>query len=151
MREESTVKCVETKVTTYFSDDGKVSSSNKNEVELYEARQRSILKPLNSFYLPDKYNKYEIFKIDSRDDLLTYMDLHKDAKRYCDRFRAEDVPEKVKGYFISHYDDDGDNNYYEFTPLDRFIKDLKGSIEADRKSLQQQEEALAILESYEDS
>ena len=151
MREESTFKCVETKVTTYFSDDGKASSSNKDEVELYEARQKSSLKPLTSFSLPYKYNKYELFKIDSREDLLTYKDLHKDAKRYFDRFREEDVPEKVNGYFVSHYDDDGDNNYYELTPLDRFIKDLKGSIQEDRKLLQQQEYALAILESYEDS
>ena len=142
MREESTVNYVETIKTTYFSDDGKFSSPYKDEVELYEARQKSSLKPLNSFSLPYKYNKYELFKIDSREDLLTYKDLHKDAKRYFDRFREEDVPEKIRGYFVSHY------NYYELTPLDRFIKDLKGSIQEDRKLLQQQEEALSILENY---
>lgn len=149
MREESIIKHIETKETTYYSDDGKYSSTNKAEVELYEARQKSSLKPLNSFYLPDISNKYELFKIDSRSDLLTYKDLHKDAKRYFDRFRAEDVPEKVSGYFISHYDDDGDNNYYELTPINRFIKDLKGSIEVDKRNLQAQEEVLNILEKYE--
>lgn len=149
MREESIIKHIEIKETTYYSDDGKYSSTNKSEVELYEARQKSNLKPLNSFYIPDKSNKYELFKINSRSDLLTYNDLHKDARRYFDRFREEDVPEKVRGYFISHYDDDGDNNYYELTPIDRFIKDLKGSIEVDRKNLQAQEEARNILEKYE--
>lgn len=149
MREESIIKHIETRETTYYSDDGRYSSTNKTEVELYEARQKSSLKPLNSFYLPDISNKYELFKIDSRNDLLIYKDLHKDAKRYFDRFRAEDVPEKVSGYFISHYDDDGDNNYYELTPINRFIKDLKGSIEVDKRNLQAQEEVLNILEKYE--
>lgn len=149
MREESIIKHIETRETTYYSDDGRYSSTNKTEVELYEARQKSSLKPLNSFYLPDISNKYELFKIDSRNDLLIYKDLHKDAKRYFDRFRKEDVPEKVSGYFISHYDDDGDNNYYELTPINIFIKDLKGSIEVDKRNLQAQEEVLNILEKYE--
>lgn len=148
MREESIIKHIETRETTYYSDDGRYSSTNKTEVELYEARQKSSLKPLNSFYLPDISNKYELFKIDSRNDLLIYKDLHKDAKRYFDRFRGEDVPEKVSGYFISHYDDDGDNNYYELTPINIFIKDLKGSIEVDKRNLQAQEEVLNILEKY---
>ena len=104
--------------------------------------------PIKNFYLPEKSNSYFVFKINSRDDFLVYKDNHKDAKIYFNGFREYDIPEKVNGYFISHYDDDYDHVHYELTPIDRFIKDLEESIEEDRKTLKQQEEALSILEGY---
>lgn len=148
MREESTVNYVETIKTTYFSDDGKFSSSYKEEVELYEAYQKSDLMPSKNFYLPEKSNSYFIFKINSRDDLLVYKDKHKDARIYFNGFREYDIPEKLNGYFISHYDTDSDNIYYELTHIDRFIKDLEESIKEDRKTLKQQENAMVVLKEY---
>lgn len=103
---------------------------------------------IDSFYLPESSDMYYIIKINSRDDLLVYKDSHKLARIYFDRFKEYDIPEKVNGYFISHYNDDYDNVHYELTPIDRFIKDLEESIEEDRKALKQQEEALSILEGY---
>ena len=140
-------KLVETAITKtiYQSDDGNCTSKNKEEVELYEAYQKSDLMPSKNFYLPEKSNSYFIFKINSRDDLLVYKDKHKDARIYFNGFREYDIPEKLSGYFISHYDDDGDNNYYELTPISRFIKDLEESVKEDRKTLKQQEEALTVL------
>ena len=150
MIEIKETKLVETAITkiTYQSDDGNYTSEDRDAVELYEAHQKSNLMPIKNFYLPEKSNPYFVFKINSRDDLLVYKDNHKDAKIYFNGFREYDIPEKVNGYFISHYDDDYDHVHYELTPIDRFIKDLEESIEEDRKTLKQQEEALSILEGY---
>ena len=147
MKEIKETKLVETAITKtiYQSDDGNCTSKNKEEVELYEAYQKSDLMPSKNFYLPEKSNSYFIFKINSRDDLLVYKDKHKDARIYFNGFREYDIPEKLSGYFISHYDDDGDNNYYELTPISRFIKDLEESVKEDRKTLKQQEESLTVL------
>lgn len=147
MKEIKETKLVETAITktTYQSDDGNCTSEDKEEVELYEAYQKSNLMPIKNFYLPEKSNSYFVFKINSKDDLLVYKDTHKDARIYFNGFREYDIPEKLSGYFISHYDNDYDNIYYELTPIDRFIKDLEESIKEDRKTLKQQEEALIVL------
>ena len=150
MKEIKETKLVETTITkiTYQSDDGNCTSEDREKVELYEAYQKSKLMIISSFYLPEKSNSYFVFKINSRDDLLVYKDSHKNARIYYNGFREDDIPEKVNGYFISHYDDDYDHVHYELTPIDRFIKDLEESIEEDRKTLKQQEDALSILEGY---
>ena len=150
MKEIKETKLVETTITkiTYQSDDGNCTSEDREKVELYEAYQKSKLISIDSFYLPGRSNMYYIIKINSRDDLLVYKDSHKNARIYYNGFREDDIPEKVNGYFISHYDDDYDNVHYELTPIDRFIKDLEESIEEDRKTLKQQEDALSILEGY---
>lgn len=147
MREIKETKLVETAITKtiYQSDDGNCTSKNKEEVELYEAYQKSDLMPSKNFYLPEKSNSYFIFKINSRDDLLVYKDKHNDARIYFNGFKEYDIPEKLNGYFVSHYDNDYDNVYYELTHIDRFIRELKESIEEDRKTLKQQEEALTVL------
>ena len=147
IRDTKLVKAAITKIT-YQSDDGNCTSEDREKVELYEAYQKSKLIPICNFYLPEKSNPYFIFKINSRDDLLVYKVSHKDARIYFDGFRVDDIPEKLNGYFISHYDNDYDNVNYELTHIDRFIKYLEESIEEDRKTLKQQEEALSILEGY---
>ena len=134
--------------TAYQSDDGNCTSEDKEEVELYEAYQKSNLMFSRNFYLLEKSNLYFVFKINSRDDLLVYKDKHKNAKIYFNGFREYDIPEKISGYFISHYDDDGDNNYYELTPINRFIKDLEESIKVERKILKQQKDVMSVLEKY---
>ena len=79
---------------------------------------------------------------------MVYKDSHKLARIYFDRFKEYDIPEKVNGYFISYYNDDYDNVHYELTHIDRFIKYLEESIEEDRKTLKQQEDAMSVLEKY---
>ena len=147
MKEIRDTKLVKTAITkiTYQSDDGKCTSEDREKVELYEAYQKSKLMPICNFYLPEKSNPYFIFKINSRDDLLVYKDSHKNARIYFDGFREDDIPEKLNGYFISHYDNDYDNVHYELTHIDRFIKYLEESIEEDRKTLKQQEDAMTVL------
>lgn len=147
MKEIKETKLVETTITkiTYQSDDGNCISEDREKVELYEAHQKSNLMPIKNFYLPEKSNSYFVFKINSRDDLLVYKDKHNDARIYFNGFREYDIPEKLNGYFISHYDNDYDNSYYELIHIDRFIKYLKESIEEDRKTLKQQEEAMIVL------
>lgn len=147
MKEIKETKLIETTITkiTYQSDDGNCTSEDREKVELYEAHQKSKLMSIDSFYLPGSSNIYYIIKINSRDDLLVYKDSHKLARIYFDRFKEYDIPEKVNGYFISHYDDDYDTVHYELTPIDRFIKDLEESIKEDRKTLKQQEDAMTVL------
>lgn len=148
MKEIKETKLVETTITkiTYQSDDGNCISEDRGKVELYEAHQKSKLMSIDSFYLPGRSNMYYIIKINSRDDLLVYEDSHKLARIYFDGFKEYDIPEKVNGYFISHYDDDYDHVHYELTPIDRFIKDLEESIKEDRKALKQEEYAMSVLE-----
>lgn len=147
MKEIKETKLVETTITkiTYQSDDGNCISEDREKVELYEAHQKSKLISIDNFYLPGSSNMYYIIKINSRDDLLVYKDSHKLAKIYFDGFKEYDIPEKVNGYFISHYDDDYDHVHYELIPIDRFIKDLEESIKEDRKTLKQQEDAMIVL------
>lgn len=151
MKEIKETKLVETAVTktTYQSDDGKCTSKNREEVELYEAYQNNNLKILDTFYLHEDSNGYIVFSINSKYDLLVYKDSHKDAHISFDGFREYEIPEKVKGYFVSHYEDSEDcRPYYILTPFKRFYRELKESVEEDRKTLQQEEEALNILEKY---
>ena len=136
--------------TTYQSDDGNCTSEDREEVELYEAYQKSNLMFSRNFYLLEKSNLYFVFKINSRDDLLVYKDKHKDARIYFNGFREYDIPERVNGYFISHYDTDHDNIYYELTPIDRFIKDLEESIKVERKILKQQKDVMTVLKEYKE-
>lgn len=147
MKEIKETKLIETTITkiTYQSDDGNCTSEDRYAVELYEAHQKSKLMSIDSFYLPGRSNMYYIIKINSRDDLLVYKDSHKLARIYFDGFKEYDIPEKVNGYFISHYDDDYDHVHYELTPINRFIKDLEESIEEDRKTLKQQEDVMTVL------
>lgn len=151
MKEIKETKLVETAITkiTYQSDDGNYTSKDKEAVELYEAHRKNNLRVVGSFYLPEDSNQYVIFSINSRYDLLIYKDANKDAHISFDGFREHEVPEKIKGYFVSHYDDSGDcRPYYILTPIKRFYRELKESVEEDRKTLQQEEEALNILEKY---
>ena len=150
MKEIKETKLVETTITkiTYQSDDGNCTSEDREKVELYEAYQKSKLMSIYSFYLPGRSNMYYIIKINSRDDLLVYKDSHKRARIQFDGIRDDDIPKKLNGYFISHYDDDYDNVHYELTHIDRFIKYLEESIEEDRKTLKQQEDAMSVLEKY---
>ena len=150
MKEIKETKLVETTITkiTYQSDDGNCTSEDREKVELYEAYQKSKLMSIDSFYLSGRSDVYYIIKINSRDDLLVYKDSHKLARIYFDGFRDDDIPKKLNGYFISHYDNDYDNAHYELTHIDRFIKYLEESIEEDRKTLKQQEDAMSVLEKY---
>lgn len=148
MKEIKETKLVETAITkiTYQSDDGNYTSEDRDAVELYEAHRKNNIKVVGSFYLPEDSNQYVIFSINSRYDLLIYKDANKDAYISFDGFREYEIPEKVKGYFVSHYEDRYDSKpFYSLTPIDRFIRELKESIEEDRKTLKQQEDAMDIL------
>ncbi len=147
MKEIKETKLVETAITkiTYQSDDGNCISEDREKVELYEAHQKSNLKVFDTFYLPEDSNRYIILGINSKYDLLVYKG-NKGIRVSFNGFREQDVPEKIKGYFVSHYEDRYDSKpFYSLTPIDRFIRELKESIEEDRKTLKQQEEALVVL------
>ena len=147
MKEIKETKLVETAITkiTYQSDDGNCTSEDREKVELYEAHQKSKLKVFDTFYLPEDSNRYIILGINSKYDLLVYKG-NKGIHVSFNGFREQDVPEKIKGYFISHYEDRYDSRpFYSLTPIDRFIRELKESIEEDRKTLKQQEEAMSVL------
>lgn len=148
MKEIKHPETVEIIKTIYYSDDNNFRSANKEDVELYEANQRSKLDLVDNFYMPEQSNRYSIFKINSRDDLLLYKNAHKDAKISFDGFREADVPKKIRGYFVSSWEDDDWPYYYRIEPLDKFVKNLKESIEEDRLILQQKEEAMSVLEKY---
>ncbi len=148
MKEIKYPKTVEIIKTIYYSDDNNFKSTNKEDVELYEANQRSKLDLVDNFYMPEQSNGYFIFKINSRDDLLVYKDTHKGANIYFDGFREADVPKKIRGYFVSHYENDEWPYHYIVEPFDKFVKNLKESIEEDRLILQQKEEAMSVLEKY---
>lgn len=148
MKEIKYPKTVEIIKTIYYSDDNNFKSANKEDVELYEANQKSKLDLVDNFYMPEQSNRYSIFKINSRDDLLVYKNTHKDANIYFDGFREADVPKKIRGYFISHYEDDDWPYHYIVEPFDKFVENLKESIEEDRLILQQKEEAMSVLEKY---
>lgn len=148
MKEIKHLETVEVIKTIYYSDDNNLRSTNKEEVELYEANQRSKLDLVDNFYMPEQSNRYSIFKINSKDDLLLYKNAHKDANISFDGFREKDVPRKIRGYFVSSYEDDDWPYYYRIEPLNQFVKNLKESIEEDRLILQQKEDAMSVLEKY---
>lgn len=153
MKEIKETKLVKTAITktTYQSDDGNYTSEDKESVELYEAHRKNNLKVFDSFYLPEDSNQYVIFGINSRYDLLVYKDANKDAHISFDGFREHEVPEKVKGYFVSHYEENGDcTPYYSLEPLDKFVKYLKQEIEEEGHSLTIKENVLDLLESCTD-
>lgn len=147
MKEIKETKLVETTITkiTYQSDDGNCTSKDREKVELYEAHQKSNLMLIGNFYLPENSNSYFVFKINSKDNLLVYKDTHKDANIYFNGFREADVPQKIRGYFVSHYEDDDWPYHHIVEPLDKFVKNLKESIEEGRKTLKQQEDAMTVL------
>lgn len=113
---------------------------------MYEAAQHNTLNCVNSFRLP-YCTDYFIYKINSRVDLLAWENLNKSTKIVFNGFNEADVPEKIKGYFVAHYEDEGDCTPHEcLEPIDSFIKNLSSEVEEERNSLKEKEHALKILE-----
>lgn len=146
MREEKTKRTVE--IITYYSDDGAFSSKNKKEVEDYEALALSDgPKFVDDFVLPEQNNDYSIYKIMSRGDLLAWKRSCGGNKIVFEGFREDDIPTGLKGYFIEHFNDEGDYKaYYSLEHINRFILRLKQDIKFDRELLKTKENALNILE-----
>ena len=145
MREEKQTKLVELETTVYWSDDGNFSSSNKEDVELYEAQQKGQLKSIRSFNLPNEYNKYFIFRITSRSDFVLYKNYYSDMRKCYIGFKEEDIPNKVSGYFVHHQDI---SDYYTLTPVDKFLSCVNEDMQELEEELQQQQQVANILRTY---
>ena len=151
MKEIKRTELVEKEVTIYQSDNGCYSSANKDEVELYEALRNNKLKRVEKFDLPEIYDSYYVFEIRTRADLLAWKYSCGSTKISFDGFSEKDVPEKISGYFVSHYEENGDcTPYYSLEPLYKFVKYLKQEVEEERHSLTIKENVLDLLESYTD-
>lgn len=145
MREEKQIKLVQVENSVYWSDDGRFSSSNREDVEVYEAQQKGQLKMIRSFKLPDQYNEHFIFRITSRSDFLLYKTYYSDMRKCYIGFKEEDVPNKVSGYFVHHLDI---SDYYTLTPVDKFLSCVEEDLQETKEKLQQQQEVANILRTY---
>ena len=147
MREETKKRVVEEIITTYYSDDGKFSSIIKEEVEAYEACQKLEIIPVRTFTLPDDSRYYKIIKITSKDSFLAWKGSCGRTRIVCVGFKEEDLPAKVDGYFITHFEDEGDcMPYYCIEPVKSFLRDLRDDIDYDQANLDMKRSTAMDLE-----
>lgn len=148
MREETKKQVVEEIITTYYSDDGKFSSTIRKDVETYEASQKLKITPTMTFTMPEDSRLYKAIKITSRDEFLAW-------KGSCGRTRIvyvgckeEDLLAKVSGYFITHYEDESDDctPYYRIEPVKSFLRDLRDDIDYDQANLDMKRSVATDLE-----
>lgn len=147
MREETKKQVVEEIITTYYSDDGKFSSTIRKEVETYEACQKLEIIPLRTFTLPEDSRQYKIIKLTSRDAFLAWKGSCGRTRIVYVGCREEDLLAKVSGYFITHYEDEGDcMPYYCIEPVKSFLRDLRDDIDYDQACLDMKKSTARDLE-----
>lgn len=148
MKEEKRTETIEKIITTYHSDDGKFNSTNKRDVEVYEAKQKCSLYLVTKFTLPTTSNDYFVYKISSREELILLEDFYRNTYYggvRLESFSEEDIPSKVCGYVICCYEDWSDWPTTSIEPLDRFIDRLSDTIKQEQKELKQKVDALNLL------
>lgn len=149
MRAETKKQVVEKLITIYHSDDGKFSSTIKERVETYEASQKLKIISIKTFTLPEDSRKYEIVKITSRDALLSWKASCGHTRVVYRGCKEEDIPAKFSGYFIIHFEDEGDCiPYYCIEPIKSFLRDLRDDIDYDQACLDMKKSVAMDLEEW---
>lgn len=125
-------------ITNYISDDGLCISTNKQDVEEYEAcLNKSKIDPLFMFDRAEADERGYVYEINSREDFLliknklSYPNI---PKYYTNNtFRDSIGRNGIKYYVFALRDDSTDYPYYQISSLDEYIESLRNDMEQDEQ------------------
>lgn len=135
--------------TNYISDDGKCVSTNKQEVEEYEAcLNRAKIEPLFIFNRAEEDELAYVYEINSREDfLLIKSSLSSYPKYYTDNNSRDLIGKNgIKYYVFAIRDGNTDYPYYQISTIDEYIESLRNDMKYDEQEfLKKQKEDTDLL------
>lgn len=125
-------------ITNYISDDGLCISTNKQDVEEYEAcLNKSKIEPLLIFDRAEADERGYVYEINSREDFLliknklSYPNI---PKYYTDNNSKNSIGKNgIKYYVFALRDDSTDYPYYQISSLDEYIESLRNDMRYDEQ------------------
>ena len=136
-------------ITQYISDDGLCISTDKQEVEEYEAcLNKKKIGPLFIFNRAEEDEMGYVYEINSREDfLLIKSSLSSYPKYYTDNNSRDLIGKNgIKYYVFALRDDNTDYPYYQISTIDEYIESLKNDIRYDEQEfLKKQKEDTDLL------
>lgn len=125
-------------ITNYISDDGLCISTNKQEVEEYEAcLNKSKIEPLFIFNRAGEDEMAYVYEINSREDFLLIKNQlsYPNIPKYYTANNSEDLIGKngIKYYVFALRDDNTDYPYYQISTIDEYIESLRNDIRCDEQ------------------
>lgn len=125
-------------ITNYVSDDGLCISTNKQEVEEYEAcLNKSKIEPLFIFDRAEADERGYVYKINSREDFLLIKNKlsYPNIPKYYtnDNSRGSIGKNGIKYYVFALRDDNTDYPYYQISSLDEYIESLRTDMRYDEQ------------------
>lgn len=149
MRTET--KKVTQTITQYISDDGLYISTDKQEVEEYEAcLNKAEIEPLFIFCRAGGNEIGYVYEINSREDFLLIKNQLSDPnipKFYTDNNSRDLIGKNgIKYYVFEFRDGNTDYPYYQISTVDEYRESLRNDMEYDEKEfLKKQKEDTDLL------
>lgn len=125
-------------ITNYISDDGLCISTDKQQVEEYEAcLNKSKIEPLLIFDRAEEDEVGYVYEINSREDFLliknklSYPNI---PKYYTDNNSKDSIGKNgIKYYVFALRDNRTDYPYYKISSLDEYIESLRNDMRYDEQ------------------
>lgn len=125
-------------ITNYISDDGLCISTNKQDVEEYEAcLNKSKIEPLLIFDRAEEDERGYVYEINSREDFLliknklSYPNI---PKYYTNNNSKNSIGKNgIRYYVFALRDDSADYPYYQISSLDEYIESLRNDMRYDEQ------------------
>lgn len=138
-------------ITQYISDDGLCISTDKQEVEEYEAcLNKKKIEPLFIFNRAEEDEIAYVYEINSREDFLLIKNQlsYPNIPKYYTDNNSRDLIGKngIKYYVFALRDGNTDYPYYQISTIDEYIESLKNDIRYDEQEfLKKQKEDTDLL------
>ncbi len=149
MRTET--KEIKQTITHYISDDGKCVSTDKQEVEEYEAcLDKAKIEPLFIFNRAEEDEMGYVYEINSREDFLLIKNQlsYPNIPKYYTDSSSKDLigTTDTKYYVFALRDGNTDYPYYQISTVDEYIESLRNDIMYDEQEfLKKQKEDTDLL------
>lgn len=149
MRTET--KEIKQTITQYISDDGKYVSTNKEEVEEYEAcLNKAKIEPLFIFIRAEEDEIGYVYEINSREDFLLIKNQlsYPNIPKYYTDSSSKDLigTTDTKYYVFAVRDGNTDYPYYQISTVDEYIESLRNDMKYDEQEfLKKQKEDTDLL------
>lgn len=124
-------------ITNYISDDGLCISTDKQQVEEYEARlNKSKIEPLLIFDRAEEDERGYVYEINSKEDFLR---IKSNLPPYPKYYEMGNIPMNligttdIKYYVFALRDDSTDYPYYKISSLDEYLESLRNDMKEDEQ------------------
>lgn len=138
-------------ITNYISDDGKCVSTDKQEVEEYEAcLNKAKIEPLFIFNRAEEDEMGYVYEINSREDFLLIKNQlsYPNIPKYYTDSSSKDLigTTDTKYYVFAVRDGNTDYPYYQISTVDEYIESLRNDMKYNEQEfLKKQKENTDLL------